>query len=129
MSGILLMAGRLYGQGSGDAPLIVLALVIGSLLTFLVFWERVSKGLALTCKNQAEEVWQGELTPDYWSYTDKRGVKTSIPWSAITIALDIDKAWVISYSKQTLIVFREPLRKAGLEQEFIACVEKHGKKA
>jgi hypothetical protein len=64
------------------------------------------------------EVWTCEMTEKGWSYRGRNGVLTFIPWSLMRQKMDHPEAWLIDFGAHQTWVFRQPLRDAGLEDEF-----------
>jgi hypothetical protein len=62
-----------------------------------------------------------EITDAAWTISDSEGGSTRIPWGFMTIKMKHPEAWLIEYgqSKARMFVYREPLRQAGLEQQFL----------
>ena len=81
---------------------------------YLAWWDHTSRALLGT-------VWHCEITDEVWSYAQSDGVRTAIPWSTMTIKMEHPEAWIIEYGnrKAKIFVYREPLRRAGLEEEFL----------
>src|SRR5688572_5054643 len=67
-----------------------------------------------------EQTWQCEVTDEGWGFRSEDGIYTFIPWSAMKLECERHRTWYITYGNHGVWVYREPLRKAGLEQGFKA---------
>lgn len=66
----------------------------------------------------AGKTWRCTLTAEGWTFAELEGASTFIPWRAMKLVLETPAIWEVRYGKDSVLVFREPLRRAGLEQEF-----------
>jgi hypothetical protein len=64
--------------------------------------------------------WTCTLTEDHWIIEDDEGVRTQIPWHVMKIEFESEHAWNVSCGAQQLVIYRQPLREANLESEFLS---------
>lgn len=98
----------------GLVPALLFGFVIGP-ISALLHYETYVKQQVLQDK---DKTWDCELTPDFYQFTGPDGVVVSVPWRWMKIESAEPEYWEISCRGFKLMVFREPLQKAGLESEF-----------
>jgi hypothetical protein len=64
------------------------------------------------------EAWQCTMDDERWTSRSKNGLVISIPWKMMKVNCELPDGWAIGYYNSQMWVYREPLRKAGLEEEF-----------
>lgn len=119
--GILCACSCAFGQviggttsWNGIIAAMSLGVIIAPISTLVHFDKSVHQSLA-EVKNKT---WTCTLTECCWKLTDDDGVTSSFPWSLIKIEKSDPDYWEISCGKTIVVVFRKPLREAGLEEEF-----------
>jgi hypothetical protein len=119
--GFLCAGGYAFGQlvgGTTSWPGIVAAMsmgvIIGPVSTFMDFDGSVHRVLA----DLKGKSWDCTLIDSCWQCTDNDGVTTSFPWELMRIEKSDPDYWEISCRNSTVVVFRQPLREAGFEEEF-----------
>ncbi|HEY0867501.1 MAG TPA: hypothetical protein VGE01_08985 [Fimbriimonas sp.] len=116
--GFLLYTGTFHNRSKDQPFLIGMALAIGTLLPFVYLWEYARKGIERGNAAHEGKRWICSLTPESWTFTDQDGVATSIPWRLMKIDVETPDAWFVKYGASEVLVYRQPLRDAGLEEEF-----------
>jgi hypothetical protein len=89
-------------------------IVVGFLWAILVNETRTNNLVRELKKSR----WECEIADGEFRIRDVDGTGRSIPWGLMTLEVDDPDAWAVKYGKQYMIVFRESLRSAGLEEEF-----------
>ncbi|HZH97932.1 MAG TPA: hypothetical protein VEX38_03095 [Fimbriimonadaceae bacterium] len=62
-----------------------------------------------------------ELTEEGWGFKTPNGVARFIPWKSMRLEYEFPNMWSVKYGpleEDHVVVYREPLRRAGLEEEF-----------
>ena len=95
-----------------------IAAAIGVVLPFVLIWEWLRKWIDSQVKSVEGRKATCTLSPEHWTYTNQDGFITSIPWKIMKLTLETPDAWLITASGQEIFVYRQPLREAGLEEEF-----------
>lgn len=78
--------------------------------------QREYMGLAWTC----------EIAPEVWRFVGNQCGDIEIPWNIMRVKFEHPDAWLISYGDQEVMVYREPLRAAGLEDLFRSRIGRAG---
>lgn len=99
---------------------LVTTLLVGLLFAVSSVVDYILK-IATRAGMRAQEgtVWDCSFDDLAWSFTKRGGSTLTIPWSLMTISYEHEDAWLVSYEKTEIWIFRGPLRKAGLEAEFL----------
>lgn len=66
----------------------------------------------------ADEQWTCVLTDESFTSFDRKGIGYTVPWREMEVEFETDDIWVIRFDHRHMYVEREPLRQAGLEDEF-----------
>jgi hypothetical protein len=66
------------------------------------------------------EVWQCDMTELGWSFQGKSGMLRFIPWELIRPTFEHEDGWLARCEEVELLIYRKPLREAGLEEVFRA---------
>jgi len=69
-------------------------------------------------KADERKSWQCAISDWAYTCTDESSVTLSIPLRSMRIILEDPDAWLVTYPGGDMVVFRNPLRAAGLEEEF-----------
>lgn len=103
-----------------------LTLLLVVAIVYCGFWFRHAYTSHIETNLDADrgEVWTCELTKDAWTFARKNGVLTSIPWKLMEIGLEGPDFWEVRYGRFQVLVFRQPLRRAGLEGEFLRRIKR-----
>jgi len=65
------------------------------------------------------ELWQCSMDDERWTSRSRNGLVLSIPWELMKLTYEHPEGWAIEYGHdKRMWVYREPLRKSGLEEEF-----------
>ena len=115
---LIIFLGISFAIGTlGKSDLETLARVIASGATLAAaFLLNLSYQQLLKCPNLS---WDCKISDESYSFTDTNGIGSIIPWRLMKVKLEITDAWLIEYGDQrSVIIFRKPLRTAGLEDEF-----------
>jgi len=86
--------------------------LLAPVLNYLQAWDRRE------WKKRAPETWTCVLTDEGWSYRNVDGLLRFIPWTAMSLRYEHKDGWLIQFGSEEVLVFRSPLREAGLEEEF-----------
>lgn len=114
---VLLGLGALFAdQPFPIIPLVALLFAL-SAARFMCRWT-IDQQIATIQNTNKDQVFSCTLTDEAWTFTDKHGVTTSIPWKIMRFECETDDAWMIEYAGRYLPVFRQPLRDAGPEADF-----------
>lgn len=125
-TGLFFMAGAglanesrtLYGPGE----ILVITFLIG-LIGGSVFWAGISRlGYERLASKGTGQRWDCWMTDTHWHYRDLVGVEVSAPWSGIQLLTETADAFVVRVGPEPIIVFRSPLKQAGLDEVFRAKV-------
>lgn len=114
----LMITGTFHDRSKDGLVLVGLALTISALLSFVYLWEYVRKGNEAFSQANSGMRWTCTMNAERWSFEDRDGVVTSIPWKLMRITDETPDVWHISYGLAEVPVWRRPLREAGLEEEF-----------
>ena len=73
-----------------------------------------------TNSNGIPQTWQCVIDDRGWSVSDERGYSYFIPWELMRQLIEHPEGWhiLVEHTKVQIWVFRQPLRAAGLEEEF-----------
>lgn len=117
----LCAAGYAIGQqvgGTNSLPGIIAAMsigvIIGPISALVEFDKSVHKSLA----DEKLKSWDCVLTESSWQCTDNDGVTTVFPWRLMKIVKTDPDYWEIYCRNHWVLVYRQALREAGLEEEF-----------
>lgn len=102
------------GSWSGIIAAMSMGVVIGPAAAFVEFDKGVRKAIA----EEKLKFWDCVLTESTWQCTDNDGVTTTFPWKSMKIHKTDPDYWEIWCRNHWVLVYRQPLREAGLEEEF-----------
>lgn len=114
----LLYTGTFHDRKKDFALLIGMAVVLSLLLCFVYLWEYIRKENEANVRTNLDKRWTCTMDPEKWTFEDQDGVVTAIPWNHMRITEETPDVWYVTYGGREIFVFREPLRAAGLEDEF-----------
>ncbi len=99
--------------------IIGMPLIIGLLIAFVESWESIRSCIETQNQSLAGETWECEITADYWTTTDRKGLRVHYPWKQMEITYESLEGWIVRCGGTEVVVYRAPLRAAGLEDEFL----------
>lgn len=112
----MIIVSTVVGMVRGHEGTAVAYYSLGAFLAnFLVLLAAQLVQLAIT--ELPAESWDCELTDEAWISRTLSGVTTIIPWKALKIVGEHKDAWLVDYGDLSYAL-RQPLREAGLEEEF-----------
>jgi len=108
---------------------LILILLLG--LPFGIIWSAmvVSSQVNLLRKANLGEVWTCTITDEVWSFRRQNGLTLSIPWKIMRLGCVHPDGWLIFYGRsdaENVVVYRQALREAGLEEEFLRRIADRG---
>jgi hypothetical protein len=107
-----------YGEEVGFAWFLGLSILVGFAAYAIASYRQFNADVG----GIQSEVWTIEVREDGWSYTGRTGIQGFIPWSQLKVDLDLPDAYLVRAYPMQFLVFRAPLRTAGLDEEFAARV-------
>jgi hypothetical protein len=96
----------------------VLAIGYAVLASAIMVKWAIDQQIAAISRSQTGQVYTCTMSEDGWTYTDKHGLRTSVPWRIMDLAAETEDVWMISAAGLEIFILRKPLREAGLEGLF-----------
>ena len=110
------------GPVAGMAVAVAVGFVVGVITPVLAALQQIGR---------VKDVWGGSVlctvSEDAWSFRMPSGVRTEVPWQAMRLLFEHPDGWIIHYDQVTMIVFRSPLKAAGLDEEFRKRLQHNGR--
>ena len=100
----------------------ILAGLYGAFWCALSLWTNYEQQLNQIIRNMKSKGWDCALTEEYLEFANEDGVTTQMLWSKMEVVVEHPGAWVVRCGEYESIVFRQPLRDAGYEEEFLKLV-------
>jgi len=116
--------GCVVAQTVGNQPLTLSEVLAAGIAVFVVqalaMYAHQSRAIQRGVARFAEQKlsWFCEISDEGFQSRSNSGVVSLVPWSLMKLQLEDPDAWWIEYEQTGLVIFREPLRVAGLEDEF-----------
>lgn len=110
-------SGSIVSESAGLSGGFYVTAAIGLIGGACLPWLRASNRFDRAAHFVPEQV-DCSLTEESWRFRRPSGVMTEIPWRAMRLSLELPNAWIVQYGSDKVIVYRRPLREAGLEAEF-----------
>lgn len=105
--------------GTMTVESLVAAIAFGCILAPLAAVNQYHTQIKQSVSSQRCQSWRCELTDEFYQFTSSDGVRTCIPWRRIKIETEEPEYFAISCGSHENMIYRDPLRRAGLEEEFV----------
>lgn len=102
------------GEWVGLGVFVAFAFLLGFVSVMVGWQQSIDK-----CRsNRKIETWECELSDEAYCCKDSMGIGVQIPWSQMKVKLEHPDGYVVNYWNRDVIIFRKPLKDAGLDEEF-----------